>query len=77
MNCPEAIDVMGEAAEDRLDPSLRPGFEEHMLECPSCAAYYEQLRLTRKALGLLPRRGDTSPRRTELIEKFKEEFEGK
>jgi anti-sigma factor RsiW len=76
MNCLEAIDVMGDAAEDRLDPSCSAGFQEHMEECPACAAYYEQLRLTRLALKHLPATdGGSTPRRSELVERFRREFE--
>ena len=78
MNCIEAIDVMGDAAEDRLDPSCTAGFQEHMGECPACATYYEQLRMTRLALKHLDPQAPGAPaRRSELIEKFRREFDGK
>jgi len=75
VNCQEAIDVMGEAAEGRLEAALQAGFEEHMAECSPCGTYFEHLRLTREALQLLPRGGDTSPRRAELMERFAKEFD--
>ena len=75
MNCQEAIDVMGEAVEGRLEPDLRPGFDEHMTECGPCATYYEHLRVTRSLLRSLPRDPKESPRRSELIEKFRRQFE--
>jgi len=70
MNCHEAIDVMGDAVEGRLQAALRQGFEEHITECAPCRTYLEHLRLTRKALRSLPA-GGTSPRREELIENFR------
>ena len=76
MNCYEAIDVMGDAAEDRLDPSYAANFQEHMEECPSCAAYYEQLRITRGALkDLPPSDSGTPPKRNQLLEQFRREFD--
>lgn len=75
MTCQEAIDVMGEALEDRLLPEFRPGFDEHIRECPPCAAYFEHLRLTRAALRSLPAEGGTSPRRGELMDAYRREFE--
>lgn len=77
MNCYEAIDVMGDAAEDRLDARYCSGFQEHMDDCPACAAYYEQIRLTRIALKNLSQDGPGTPgRRAELIERFRREFKG-
>ncbi|OGF03937.1 MAG: hypothetical protein A2W00_14435 [Candidatus Eisenbacteria bacterium RBG_16_71_46] len=74
MTCQEAVDLMGEALEGQLQPALRPGFEGHMAECAPCATYLEHLHVTRNALLHLPLEGGTSPRRQELIEKFKREF---
>ncbi len=75
MNCQEAIDIMDNAIEGRLQPALRAGFDEHMAECVPCGTYFDHLRLTRGALRFLRRGGGPSPRREELIETFKEEFE--
>lgn len=77
MNCHEAIDVMGDAAEDRLDARCCAGFREHMEECPACSTYYDQLRLTRLALKNIAATDPGSPpKRSELLERFRREFEG-
>ena len=73
MECKEAIDVMDMALEECLEPVLRAPFAEHMDECPPCHNYFEQLRMTRAALRNLPKDGGTSPRRAELIDRFKRE----
>jgi hypothetical protein len=65
---------MGEAAEDRLAAPIRAGFEEHIAACVPCGTYFGQLILTRKALRKLPDNGGPSPRRKELIERFRERF---
>jgi len=75
MTCQEAIDVMGEALEGTLVSDLQPGFDEHMAECRPCATYFEHLVVTRRALLSIPREASTSPRRTELIEEFRKEFD--
>jgi len=71
MTCQEAIDVMGDAVEDRLDLDLRPGFDEHMSECRPCATYFRQLGLTRGALRGLPRDGATPEQKDELLRAFR------
>ena len=72
MECAEAIDVMGEAIDGSLADRLLAAFQEHLDECPACAAYFEQLGLTRVALRSLPF-GPTSPRRAELLDRFRHE----
>lgn len=76
MNCKEAIDVMGDAVEGGLKRGQEAGFQKHMVECVPCRNYFEHLRLTRKALQLLPRGKSTSPQRGALIDQFTKEFGG-
>lgn len=71
MTCQEAIDVMGDAAEDLLAPALRSGFEEHMAECRPCATYFQHLRLTRDALRGLAREDAAPPQREGLLREFR------
>jgi predicted anti-sigma-YlaC factor YlaD len=73
MNCYEAIDLMGDALEGRLAAVARPGFDEHLEECAACRTYLDQLRVTREALGRVPRRPATSPRRSDLLDAFRKE----
>ena len=75
MNCQEAIDIMEDAVEGRLQPALRAPFGEHMTECPSCGTYFQHLRLTRQALQSLRQGGGNNPRREELVEEFRKEFD--
>lgn len=75
MNCYEAIDVMGEAVEGRLDPALDPSFQEHVTECRPCGNYYDQLRITRQALRQLPAAGVDDASRRKLLEAFRSEFD--
>jgi len=77
MNCVEAIDLMGEALDCRLSPANLSGFEQHMTECASCGTYFEQLRLTRDGLRSMPSIPIANPRREELLQLFRREFERK
>lgn len=74
MTCCEAIDVMGDALEGRLERPLRPGFDEHMAECGPCATYFEHLQVVRRVLLEMPRERGTSPRRTELLAEYRRLF---
>lgn len=76
MTCQEAIDLIGDAMDGRLPPSAAAGFQEHMTECSSCGTYFEQLRLTRQALGSLPRPTASSPQRGGLLSRFRQQFGG-
>ena len=74
MNCYEAIDLMGDAIEGVLAPEPSAGLFDHLEECPPCRNYFEQLQLTRRALGSLGPTEDNVRKRRELIERFKDEF---
>jgi predicted anti-sigma-YlaC factor YlaD len=76
MECPEALDLMGEALEGSLGRAVRVGFEEHLAECTSCGAYFEQLRVTTVVLRTLPP-GPSSPRRPQLLARYRDQLGGK
>ena len=73
MECYEAIDLMGDALEERLTPDARTGLQEHLEECPACCDYMDQLRVTRDALGHLPTPEGSSRHRDDLIARFLKE----
>jgi len=75
MNCVEAIDVMEDAIEGRLDPGLRTSLEEHLAECGPCGTYFEQLGITRQALRSLRSATGKNPVREELMDAFREELD--
>jgi predicted anti-sigma-YlaC factor YlaD len=75
MECYEAIDLMGDALEDRLAPDARQGLQGHLDECPVCRNYLDQIRVTRDALGHLPPPRAGHGRRDELIDRFRKEFD--
>lgn len=75
MDCIEAIDVMGDAVESRLDRWLRMPFDRHLTECGPCRTYFAQLRITRAALQNLPPERGVHPRRGALIDAFRTEYE--
>ena len=74
MTCYEAIDLMGDSIEGILPPEQATGLFDHLEECGPCRTYFEQLRLTCRALENLPSPGGTSRKRSELIARFRSEF---
>lgn len=74
MTCQEAVDLMGQAAEDELPSTFHADFAEHMAECAPCATYLEHLRVTRNALRYLQDDRAANPRYQQLLEEFRREF---
>jgi predicted anti-sigma-YlaC factor YlaD len=79
MNCYDAIDLMGVALEGRVPESSRPGFDDHLVECPPCRSYFAQLEVTVRALGRLPHHPVTAPDpalRARLLAQFRDRNPG-
>lgn len=51
--CREAVALMTAYLDDALDQRDRARLEEHLAECPNCAEYLAQLRVTIDGLGHL------------------------
>jgi anti-sigma factor RsiW len=67
--CREMVELVTEYLEGAMPPPERAEFERHLALCPGCAAYFEQLRQTIRALGAIPD-DDLSPP-PELLEVFR------
>jgi len=71
MTCRELVEVITDYLEGTLPDEDRRRFEEHLDECPYCANYLEQMRLTIATLGEL-REDSLSPEtREELLAAFR------
>ncbi len=53
MTCQELVELVTDYLDMALDPETERRFEEHLVECPYCPAYVEQMRLTIVALGAI------------------------
>ena len=53
MTCEELVELVTDYLEGRLSAFERSRFEEHLLDCPGCSAYLEQLRQTIRLTGAL------------------------
>ena len=71
LTCRELVEIVTDYFEGRLPPDDRLRFDEHLLDCPGCANYVEQMRETIRLTGVL-REGDVpAPAREELLEAFR------
>jgi anti-sigma factor RsiW len=53
-NCRELVELVTEYFEGALSSAERSRFEEHVMSCPPCRAYLEQMRQTIRLLGRIP-----------------------
>ncbi|HZA78420.1 MAG TPA: zf-HC2 domain-containing protein [Acidimicrobiales bacterium] len=54
LTCRQIVELVTEYFEDALSPQDRSRFEEHIMSCPPCRAYLEQMRQTIRLLGRIP-----------------------
>jgi anti-sigma factor RsiW len=54
LRCIEVVELVGDYLDGHLDASIRRRVEEHLVLCPPCRVYIEQVRETVRALGELP-----------------------
>jgi anti-sigma factor RsiW len=60
LSCIEIVELVNDYLEGSLERDERTRFEEHLGECPGCAAYVDQMRTTVRLTGRL-RAGELSP----------------
>jgi anti-sigma factor RsiW len=53
--CDEIVELVTAYLEDALPVTDRARFERHLAECDGCAVYLDQMRLTIRLTGRLPR----------------------
>jgi predicted anti-sigma-YlaC factor YlaD len=66
LTCKELVEVVTDYLEGRMSVRERGRFEEHLLNCPGCSAYLEQLRWTIRLSGAL--------REEHILPKVRNEF---
>jgi anti-sigma factor RsiW len=53
LSCKELVEIVTDYLERRLPPRDRLRFEEHLMVCPGCTTYIEQMRETIGLVGAL------------------------
>lgn len=66
MTCRDLVELVTEYLEERLPPAERARFEAHLVLCPHCRVYVQQMRLIVRVLGHLPE-GAVAPARWEAL----------
>ncbi len=54
LRCIEVVELVSDYLDGHLDAETRRRVEEHLVLCPPCRVYIEQVRETVRALGDLP-----------------------
>jgi anti-sigma factor RsiW len=54
MTCKELVELVTDYLEGALPGDQRRRFDEHLVFCPPCQTYLEQMRQTIRAVGHLP-----------------------
>lgn len=70
-DCREVVELVTGYLEGTLSDSERIHFEHHLRKCPSCTAYIEQIRVTIRRTGQMPR----EPVPPEVLDKFIEIYQ--
>jgi anti-sigma factor RsiW len=71
LTCRELVEIVTDYLEGRLPPGDRLRFDEHLLVCPGCTNYLEQMRETIRLTGTLREEDLPAPAREELLEAFR------
>jgi anti-sigma factor RsiW len=71
VSCKELVEAITDYLEGRMAAGDRARFEAHLVECPYCVTYLEQMRETIGALGELSEESLDPNARDELLHAFR------
>jgi anti-sigma factor RsiW len=71
LTCRELVELVTEYFEGALSPRDRSRFEEHIMSCPPCRAYLEQMQRTIQLLGSIPEETVSTDAEAALISAFR------
>jgi anti-sigma factor RsiW len=72
LTCQEMVELVTDYLEGALSPSDHARFERHIAGCEHCTTYLQQMRITIRTLGRLPRETMPAPARDALLTAFRE-----
>ena len=71
LTCREMVELVTEYLEGAMSPREMVVFEAHLLVCPGCTAYFEQMRQTIRLAGRLTEESIPPQTRDELLNVFR------
>jgi anti-sigma factor RsiW len=72
MSCKELVDLVTDYLDERLPPSERLRFEQHLVGCEGCVNYLDQMRETILLLGRLDEESIPASAREHLLRAFRD-----
>jgi anti-sigma factor RsiW len=72
LTCKELVEIVTDYLEDRLPPSERRRFEQHVAGCEGCTNYLDQMRETIRLVGRLSEDSIPAPARERLLRAFRD-----
>jgi len=72
MSCKEFVELVTDYLEGRMPREDADRFEAHIVVCPPCGYYLEQMRTTLGVLGRIPEETVSDDARSELLHAFAE-----
>ncbi|MDQ3106591.1 MAG: zf-HC2 domain-containing protein [Actinomycetota bacterium] len=73
--CQDLVESVTDYLEGALSPEGSDRFEEHLAECPYCATYVDQIKLTIALAGKIRHDELSAEVRAELLEAFRNQRE--
>jgi anti-sigma factor RsiW len=71
MTCKELVELVTAYFDDALPPDERVRFEQHLVLCPGCVYYVEQMRQTVERLGELREESISPEAERDLLAAFR------
>lgn len=72
MTCRELVELVTAWLDHALPPAESARFDAHLVDCPYCRAYLEQVRQTSRLLGRLSEDTIDPTVRDELLQRFRD-----
>jgi predicted anti-sigma-YlaC factor YlaD len=72
LTCQELVEIVTEYLEGSMAAGDRRRFEEHLVVCPGCSTYLEQLRETVRLTGVLATEDLAAAERDALLRTFRD-----
>ena len=77
LTCQELVELVTDYLDDALTAAARARFEAHIVDCPYCDIYLDQMQRTIRLVGgIRPERPITPEAEAELLERFRAWKEG-